>query len=358
MNILLFPRILAKTGVGNYVKMLAEELTVQGHNVVVVSGTKELELNEKVKFVSLPVTSNNPVRILNVIRKLHKIARDYNIQIVHCHHRKTALIMKLYNICYRMPFVYTLHSTNIPNDFVHRKLTFVGKQAIATSNDVRKSLINELGISANKITNIPNGVKIITVTNEQVEECKKRWNLPRNKYILTMHSRIDRIKNHLLMVEAVNKLSEKAKSKIVVVCSGEKKGEYYEKVARRIDELGLNEIFRFVGWSDTQSVLGVSDFLFLPSFKEGFPLSVVEAFFLKVPVARTKTAGFEEQKFCLPIDMNDPQPIVNIIEDLVENGKQQYSERIESAYNLALEEFTVEVMTAKNVKVYEEVCKK
>ncbi|MBQ3064010.1 MAG: glycosyltransferase [Clostridia bacterium] len=359
MNILLFSRILAKTGVGNYVKSLSEDLVNQGHTVTVVSSTKELVLDERVDFVCMPAASNNPFRIFGVVRRLHKLIKENDIEVVHCHHRKAALIMRLYNVFHRIPFVYTLHLANIPSDFLHRKMTFVGKRAIAISKEVEESLVNDLRISPAKITNIPNGVKpMVPLTHAQIELQKAEWSIPQGKYVLTLHSRIDAVKNHLLMVEAIARLSPQAKDKIVVVCSGEQSGAYYEQVAARIAELGLQDIFRFVGWCDTVRVLGISDFLFLPSLKEGFPLSVAEAFLLRVPVARTKTAGFEEQKYCLPLDVSDPQPIVDIIEDLVANGKEQYKERIEAAYTLAMEEFTIEVMTARNVSVYKEVCAK
>lgn len=55
MNILLFSRIVAKSGVGNHMKELSEELVRQGHNVLIVSGTNELELGGyNVKFIKLP----------------------------------------------------------------------------------------------------------------------------------------------------------------------------------------------------------------------------------------------------------------------------------------------------------------
>ena len=44
MNILLFSRIVAKSGVGNHMKQLSEELVRQGHNVVVVSSTNDLQI--------------------------------------------------------------------------------------------------------------------------------------------------------------------------------------------------------------------------------------------------------------------------------------------------------------------------
>lgn len=44
MNIMLFSKIIARSGVGNHIRMLSLELARQGHNVVVVSATNDLNI--------------------------------------------------------------------------------------------------------------------------------------------------------------------------------------------------------------------------------------------------------------------------------------------------------------------------
>ena len=265
--------------------------------------------------------------------------------------------MRIYNIFYKQPFVYTLHSSNIPSDFLHRTFTFVGDRAIAISGDVQDFLVKKIKVPPKKVTQIINGVEPIEcLTAQEVESQKNEWGIPTDKIVLTMHSRIDAIKNHEVLIDAVARLSDPVKEKIVVVFSGEKSGNYYNNIVQKINGLKLDDKFVFVGWQKTANVLGVTDFLFLPSIKEGFALSVVEAFMLKVPVARTITGGFYEQKYCLPIDARDPTPIIEIIEKLVVNGKDYYADKVELAYNLAMNDFTIETMTRKIVDLYKEVC--
>lgn len=47
MNILLMARIIAKTGVGNHVKQLSEELVNQGHKVWVIASTNDMEIGSR-----------------------------------------------------------------------------------------------------------------------------------------------------------------------------------------------------------------------------------------------------------------------------------------------------------------------
>lgn len=42
MNIMIFSKIIAKSGVGNHIRMFSEELVKRGHKVVVVSATNNL----------------------------------------------------------------------------------------------------------------------------------------------------------------------------------------------------------------------------------------------------------------------------------------------------------------------------
>ena len=77
---------------------------------------------------------------------------------------------------------------------------------------------------------------------------------------------------------------------------------------------------------------------------------------MKVPVARTRTAGFEEQKYCIPIDAYDPKDMVSLLKQVCETGKGHCAERIENAYAFAIQEFTADAMARKTVAVYQEVC--
>jgi glycosyltransferase involved in cell wall biosynthesis len=136
MNILLFSRICAKTGVGNHIKQLSTELVEQGHHVVVVSGTNEIEIGGD--FYLIPTPSVNPKVMISDIRKIRKIIVDNKIDVVHCHHRMAAVYMRLYRLFWKIPVVYTLHLADIPYDFIHRKMTFSGDAAIGVSTDVSR----------------------------------------------------------------------------------------------------------------------------------------------------------------------------------------------------------------------------
>ena len=86
MNIMLFPRVLAKTGVGNYVAQLARELNRKGHKVIIVSGLNELSFNDPdIKYLHIPINSStkNPIHHIKNAIAICKCIKDNKIDIVH-----------------------------------------------------------------------------------------------------------------------------------------------------------------------------------------------------------------------------------------------------------------------------------
>lgn len=356
---MLFSRILAKTGVGNHIDLLSDSLQRLGHNVIVVSGTQDIVLsNDNVKFIKIYTQLKNPIGVVKSIIKLHKIIKENNIDIVHCHHRVASVYIFLYNLVYKIPYVYTLHLANIPHDIVHRKFTFIGAKAIGVSTDVSNSLVDDLKISSEKVVTVLNGVDeraLLPMQKNEVNMVKNEWNIPEDKIVIVMHSRIDPVKNHRLVVEAVNRLEECEKEKIQIVCSGEPKGSYYNEIIELIKRYNLQNYFSFIGWVNTRKILGIADYLFLPSFKEGFPLSVVEAAFMKVPVVRTKTAGYEDMKYGVPISATDPEDMVKVIRNIVNKNVLEYQNLTQAAYDFAKASLTATKMAENTLNVYKEV---
>ncbi len=354
MNILLFSRIVAKSGVGNHMKQLSEELVRQGHKVTVISSTNDLGIggdDTGVRFVKMPV-SRDPVTIIRGIGTLRRVIRAGKIDIVHCHHRMAALYMRIYRMFYRIPVVYTLHLADIPADMIHRMFTFVGDRAIGVSSEVSGFLIRDLRIPEEKVVTVLNGVdekQLLPLSEAEKEEIYEKWDLPHKRTVFALHSRIDAVKNHLLVAEAAAAMPDEYRRRVVFVCSGKKEGEYYDRLVRKISEYGLDDNFRFTGWAATREVIGIADALVLPSVNEGFPLSAAEAFLMKKPVFRTKTAGFSDQKYCSEIPADDPKKVAKVLTDFMDNGSRM---SVEEAYGFAMDNMTLAGMTEKTVDVY------
>ncbi|MBQ1311676.1 MAG: glycosyltransferase family 4 protein [Blautia sp.] len=363
MNILLFSRIAARSGVGNHMKQLAEELVRRGHHVVVVSSTNDLEIGKgnEIVFERLSPIDPNPVHILKGCRRLEEIITKHQIDLVHCHHRMAAMYMMFYRRFHRIPMVYTLHLANIPSDFLHRKMTYAGDRAIGVSTEVSTYLVEKLQVPKEKVCTVFNGVdekRLLPLCSGEKEQLYRKWGIrPEGRTVFVMHSRIDEIKNQLVTVRAAAVMPEEYRKRFLFVCSGKKTGSYYEAVIREIKASHLEENFVFTGWAETREILGIADVLVLSSFNEGFPLSVVEAFLMRVPVLRSRTSGFEDQKYCTEMSIDTPEDVAKVLADYLDRPSV-YRARIEEAYQYAMENFTLERMTDHTLEVYDSVLEK
>ncbi len=81
--------------------------------------------------------------------------------------------------------------------------------------------------------------------------------------------------------------------KVILVGDGETRGEIEDKIAKK----GLGAHFDLVGWrsnEEVRSILRGARAMLLPSFAEGLPVSIMEAFALGKPVISTYIAGIPE----------------------------------------------------------------
>ena len=99
-------------------------------------------------------------------------------------------------------------------------------------------------------------------------------------------------KNHETFLQTANLLIKKG-LKIGFIISGSGKEE--NKILSRIKELGLSENVFMIGFcEDVPSLMKKLDILLFTSLMEGFPITILESFFAKLPVVATNAGGIPE----------------------------------------------------------------
>ena len=106
--------------------------------------------------------------------------------------------------------------------------------------------------------------------------------------------RLSEQKGHLLLVEAAARLAEEGLDfELVLVGDGEMRGEIESMIVRH----GLKDQVRITGWASSDQVrqeIAKSRVMCQPSFAEGLPSVLLEAFVLGRPVISTTIAGIPE----------------------------------------------------------------
>lgn len=166
------------------------------------------------------------------------------------------------------------------------------RRVIAVSNDIKVKL-GRIGIEEDKIKVIANGIDVISspaMTNGT--SAPPDIGVSDGAPMILYAGRLSKEKGvHVLISALPEVLSCKPNAKIVVL------GEGPEGVSLRsqVESLGLAQHVLFLGFrKDIQPFLRAMDLCVLPSFTEGMPLIILEAFANAKPVLASRVGGIPD----------------------------------------------------------------
>lgn len=170
-----------------------------------------------------------------------------------------------------------------------------------------------------KICTIYNGVQFAKPQRTR-GQVRQELGIPEDRVVGVMVARVDHLKGHENLVNALGSLRHKdLLLTVLIVGDGARRSEREQQAT----SLGLGpEQIRFLGFrSDIPDLLGASDFFLLPSLTEGLPLSVLEAMSQGRPVIATRVGGIPElvthDQHGLLIESQDEPALAAAIESLV-----------------------------------------
>ncbi|MBR3172014.1 MAG: glycosyltransferase family 4 protein [Lachnospiraceae bacterium] len=357
LNILLASTKVRAGGEAVHVYTLARELTMMGHCVYLLTSAEHggmcAELLKGRIFVA-PISDHNPAAQMRCIAVIRKIVKEHRFDIIHCHGRDSAFYVKCAGV--RVPCVFTCHSLSLKTDVFHRALAGNAAMNIAVSGASKKFMMEGLHIPEEKIRVVPNGVDpsaLLSLTEEEKAVLQQRFFIAPGSRVACIHGRFDPRKNHVVIGKALAALSPEKRKRLVILCSGSREVSFYNTLVGELRKLGVLSHFRFTGWTATREILGMSDLLLAPSTEESFLMTALEGFFMRVPVARSKTGGYEEMKdLCLGYEAMDVKAWSGILDELAGSDGPIYSDMTDRAYKHAMLHFTSGYMTEKILEVY------
>lgn len=161
---------------------------------------------------------------------------------------------------------------------------------IATSARIEEGLLNE-GYDRRRIVRISNFIDkdiFFPADKKSRAHIKKELSLNKRK-IVTYAGRLIESKGVHVLLESWKKIT-KDSSDIFLIILG--RGHLEKKLKEQSRILGIEESIKFCGSvNNVRDYLIATDFFVLPSFREGFPNSVLEAMACGLPVISTKIGG-------------------------------------------------------------------
>jgi glycosyltransferase involved in cell wall biosynthesis len=283
---------------------LRSDIEALGIPVVLVPGRKRSAL-----AVHTLAQENMRIR-----RTLAEVVEQHRIDVIQTHLLRsldflTATLPRRGGI----PLVYwTFHNSNFtlrrehlpshrwllkPKQLSYRWLYRLGSRRvsglIAVSDEVRQSMLDEIGSVDDKIVVIANGVDV-ELYGEATDSAALRseLELEPNDFVMVMVGTFKRQKGHIHLVEAASRLREAHPSvRILLVGDGELRAEMEEKAR----QAKLDEMLRFMGSRrDIPRLLAASDGFVLPSLWEGLPIALLEAMAAGLPCIATDVSGTKQ----------------------------------------------------------------
>ncbi len=294
-------------GSGVVATELGLELAARGHEVHFISYAMPIRLtggNDRIWFHEVEVTNyplfDHPPYTLALATKMTEVAESALLDLLHVHyaipHSVSALLARMMAMPRRLPFITTLHGTDITlvgNDRSYLPITrFSIEQSdgvTAISSYLRDRTLKEFEIKR-PIEVIPNFVNCDLYRRSDDIKARTKW-APSGEPILMHLSNFRPVKRITDVVEIFARVREKMPAKLVMIGDGPDRGaaEYVVRKKR------LSKDVFFLGKQLTvQDKLGLADLFLLPSDEESFGLAALEAMACEVPVIATRVGGIPE----------------------------------------------------------------
>ncbi len=217
-----------------------------------------------------PTTAANMMRASVAVRRLVK---ERGIDVLHSHHRFTSVVARLVAMMTGCRFTSTVHDLAAGGAVMTR----FGAAPIVTvfSETVEKHLVNNFGFSPNRIQQIPMGIGVTPPSGRASS----------GRPSVVFAGRLDWEKGADVLLAAIPRiLSQVPEAVFCFAGTGELESDL------RANATAMGDQVRFLGWrDDVASLVGGASVAVVPSRREGFGRSVVEAMTLGVPVVASAT---------------------------------------------------------------------
>ncbi len=400
---------------------LAMQLQTQGHDVHVMTGTVG-EFNDRLTLAGIansqvPTLTRaiHPIKDIKCFFELKRMIKAFKPDVVAAHSSKAGIIVRLVCFFLGIPNTFTIHGWSFGlnasrfNDgmflVIEKIMGFFTCRIIAVAETSYKMGLRHGIVPAEKMVTIHNGVRDFKGNSGSIGEntegvyveskmghleledadfeltseelavdtytthmqkpfqtnlflSNRSETLPVSKpFKMVMPARFQAPKDHETLIKALKPLKN-GNWTLELLGDGT---ETLERVQKLVDECGLSDKIIFGGYvEDIETYLAKADLCILISHSEGFPLSILEAMSLNLPIIASNVGGIGEQVIDgyngYLIGRNDVNSLRDKIEALMNNPtlRREMGNNSRTFYE---KEFKLEKMVDKTLAVYQSILK-
>lgn len=308
-------------GAENFMIRMAQSLGPEYQSSILL--IKPGWLRDRIESLGIPVCVEELPRSLDPrwLIKIARFLRKERIEAVHSHEFAMNIHMAILAKILGLPHVATVHGKKNYADRGLRRLVYRvishWSHIVAVSEDVKNFLVDTVGISAEKVEVIPNGIDVDDYKLEQseIDSCRAGLGCREGDFLICAVGNLYPIKGHSFLVEAMHSIVATQPTAKLVIAG---RGDEQQHLQQLIDSLGITDNVKLLGFrDDVKSILSSSDLFVMPSLSEGLPLALLEAMASRVPVVVTDVGGMpqviEHQRTGLVVPPSDSAGLRNSI---------------------------------------------
>lgn len=215
------------------------------------------------------------------------------------------------------------------------------------------------GIKREKIVYIPNYVskdKFYKKNKAEVNKVKKEFGIPEDKFVVLGAGQVQHRKGVLDFVEVAKKLPDVQ----FVWCGGFSFGKItdgYEELQKVVENPPKNVLFTgIIKREKMNDMFNMADILFMPSYNELFPMTILEAVNCHKPLLLRDLDLYHNILFDKYLSGKDNTEFVNLINEL-KNNKQLYKKQSKESKEISefySKENILQIWKDFYVKIYKE----
>ncbi len=254
-----------------------------------------------VPFHRIPWKKDN----ITSYKMLKKIIDEEEFDIVHCHTPVGAMIARLAAMSARRKgtkVIYTAHGFHFFQGAPLRNwvLYYPAEWFLSFMTDVIITINKEdharagKRLHAKRLEYVP-GVGIDTKkfrsTQQQRREKRRELGFGDEDFLILTVAEMTRNKNHITVLKALSLLKDKPEFERIhyLICG---RGEMWTSLEQDARNLGISDHVHFLGYrTDAPALYGASDLFAFMTWREGLPVSLMEAMASAMPILCTRVRG-------------------------------------------------------------------
>lgn len=333
------------------------------------AGTEANKLFNDAKTLGIPYftlkhlkRNIHPWHDLLAIWEIRRLVKLHRPDIVHLNSSKAGVLGSFACIWLKTKTVFTAHGF-IFNEPLPSWLKAFYLALEKTASDFRDYIITVSNADKNsalyfglikesKISTIHNGIGQINFLPR--DDAKKQLSLPTYKFIFGTIANFYKTKGLDILIDAVSKLADDIKSKCQFIIIGH--GPEFENCKLKIENLGLGKIILTPGnIADAARYLKSFDCFIIPSRKEGFSYTLLEAMQAGLPIIATDVGGNKEavDNAGVLVPADNAEKLAYAITSIFSSAEERISLSKKALERSKL--FTEQKMLEETKKVYEKV---